>query len=45
MLILRPVAIGDLGDLLALADRLDSVNLPNDRDFLEARIGDGSCCM
>ena len=38
MLILRPVAIGDLDDLVALADRLDSMNLPSDREFLEARI-------
>ena len=38
MLILRPVAPEDLGDLIALANRLDSVNLPDDREFLEARI-------
>lgn len=39
MLILRPIAAGDLDDLVALADRLDSVNLPNEREFLETRIG------
>ena len=38
MLILRPVDTGDLDGLLALATRLDSLNLPADRDFLEARI-------
>ena len=38
MLILRPVDTGDLDDLLSLATRLDSLNLPADRDFLEARI-------
>jgi arginine N-succinyltransferase len=38
LLILRPIALGDLDDLLSLADRLDSVNLPSDREFLEARI-------
>ena len=38
MLILRPIEPADLDDLVALAARLDSVNLPSDRDFLEARI-------
>ncbi|MDJ0788601.1 MAG: arginine N-succinyltransferase, partial [Myxococcota bacterium] len=38
MLILRPVERGDLDDLLALADRLDSMNLPNDREFVGARV-------
>jgi arginine N-succinyltransferase len=38
VLILRPVAAEDLDDLLALAAQLDSVNLPNDRDFLAERI-------
>lgn len=38
MLILRPVAGADLDDLLVLADRLDSMNLPNDREFVAARI-------
>ena len=38
MLILRPVDTGDLDGLLSLATRLDSLNLPADRDFLEARI-------
>ncbi len=38
MLILRPVAEGDLGDLVALARQLDSVNLPAERDFLASRI-------
>ena len=38
MLILRPVEEHDLGDLLALASQLDSVNLPQDRDFLAGRI-------
>ena len=38
MLILRPIAPADLDDLVALADRLDSVNLPSDREFLDARI-------
>jgi arginine N-succinyltransferase len=36
---LRPVAAEDLLDLLALAAQLDSVNLPNDREFLADRIG------
>jgi len=38
VLILRPIAENDLDDLIALAGRLDSVNLPNDREFLAARI-------
>jgi arginine N-succinyltransferase len=38
VLILRPVAPGDLDDLVALAERLDSMNLPSDRDFLGGRI-------
>jgi arginine N-succinyltransferase len=38
VLILRPVAAGDLDALVALADQLDSVNLPSDRAFLEQRI-------
>ena len=38
MLILRPVAAGDLDALVALAKQLDSVNLPSDRAFLEQRI-------
>jgi arginine N-succinyltransferase len=38
VLILRPVAAGDLDALVALADQLDSVNLPSDRDFLAQRI-------
>ena len=38
MLILRPIELRDLEDLLALAGQLDSMNLPSDRDFLEARI-------
>ncbi|NNL86320.1 MAG: arginine N-succinyltransferase [Myxococcales bacterium] len=40
MLILRPVATGDLADLLELAGGLDSVNLPQDETFLRARIED-----
>jgi arginine N-succinyltransferase len=39
VLILRPIAAEDLDPLLALAQQLDSVNLPSDRDFLEERIG------
>jgi arginine N-succinyltransferase len=35
---LRPIAEGDLDALVALAEQLDSMNLPSDRDFLEARI-------
>ncbi|MFP8881453.1 MAG: arginine N-succinyltransferase [Myxococcota bacterium] len=38
MLILRPIAGGDLPQILELAELLDSMNLPRDRDFLEARI-------
>ena len=38
MLTLRPVAAEDLDALVALAEQLDSVNLPSDRAFLEARI-------
>jgi arginine N-succinyltransferase len=38
VLILRPVNRGDIDALVALADRLDSLNLPGDRDFLESRI-------
>ena len=38
MLIVRPIAIGDLPQLLDLAELLDSMNLPRDPDFLEARI-------
>ena len=38
MLILRPTRKRDLDDLVALAEQLDSMNLPSDRDFLESRI-------
>ena len=38
MLIVRPIVIGDLPQLLDLAELLDSMNLPRDRDFLESRI-------
>ena len=38
MLILRPVTEPDLDALVALAEQLDSMNLPSDRDFLERRI-------
>ncbi len=38
MLILRPVARGDLDALVGLARQLDSMNLPSDREFLSARI-------
>ena len=38
MLILRPIDPGDLDDLVALAEQLDSMNLPSDRGFLAARI-------
>ena len=34
MLILRPIAGGDLEALFALAGELDSMNLPQDEDFL-----------
>ena len=38
MLILRPVEASDLDALVSLADQLDSMNLPADRDFLAERI-------
>jgi arginine N-succinyltransferase len=38
VLILRPIETADLDALVALAHQLDSLNLPNDRDFLEQRI-------
>jgi arginine N-succinyltransferase len=38
VLILRPVAEGDLDALVALARQLDSMNLPSDRGFLSDRI-------
>jgi len=38
VLILRPIAAGDLEALVALAQLLDSVNLPDERDFLADRI-------
>ena len=38
MLILRPVEGRDLGDLLRLAELLDSMNLPRDEAFLTERI-------
>jgi arginine N-succinyltransferase len=38
VLILRPIATRDLDSLLELAEMLDSMNLPRDRDFLEDRI-------
>jgi arginine N-succinyltransferase len=38
VLILRPVERSDLDELVALARRLDSVNLPADAPFLEQRI-------
>ena len=38
MLIVRPAEAADLDDLVALADQLDSVNLPADRDFISERI-------
>jgi arginine N-succinyltransferase len=38
VLILRPVAEGDLDALVGLAAQLDSVNLPSDREFLAERI-------
>jgi len=43
VLILRPVAAGDLDALVALAEQLDSVNLPSDRSFLEQRIERSLC--
>ena len=33
MLSLRPLAVGDLDDLVALAGQLDSANLPQDASF------------
>jgi arginine N-succinyltransferase len=38
VLILRQIETGDLGDLLRLAEQLDSMNLPADREFLSRRI-------
>jgi arginine N-succinyltransferase len=38
VLILRPVAAGDLDDFVALAGELDSANLPQDPNFLAERI-------
>jgi arginine N-succinyltransferase len=38
VLILRPIEPGDLDALIGLASQLDSMNLPADREFLEARI-------
>jgi arginine N-succinyltransferase len=38
VLILRPAAVDDLDDIVALARELDSVNLPADPDFLRKRI-------
>jgi arginine N-succinyltransferase len=38
VLILRPVASEDLADLGALAAQLDSMNLPNDPEFLAGRV-------
>jgi arginine N-succinyltransferase len=38
VLILRPIEMRDLDDLVVLAEQLDSMNLPSDRAFLEARI-------
>ena len=38
MLILRPIAEGDLEALVSLAQQLDSMNLPSDRGFLRDRI-------
>lgn len=38
MLILREIAGGDLDALVALAEQLDSMNLPSDRAFLADRI-------
>jgi arginine N-succinyltransferase len=40
VLILRSVAEGDLDALVALAQQLDSMNLPSDRDFLAKRVQD-----
>jgi arginine N-succinyltransferase len=38
VLLLRPVAVDDLDDLIALAGQLDSANLPEDANFLAERI-------
>lgn len=38
MLILRPVAESDLDAIVALAEQLDSMNLPSDREFLAQRV-------
>jgi arginine N-succinyltransferase len=38
VLILRPVAAADLDALVALAEQLDSMNLPSDREFLAERV-------
>ena len=38
VLILRPIEMRDLDDLVALADMLDSMNLPSDRGFLHGRV-------
>jgi arginine N-succinyltransferase len=38
VLILRPVAESDLDAIVALAQQLDSMNLPSDRDFLAQRV-------
>jgi arginine N-succinyltransferase len=38
VLILRPVAVDDLDDIVALAGQLDSANLPQDPGFLIGRI-------
>jgi arginine N-succinyltransferase len=38
VLILRPVAAGDLDAIVALAQQLDSMNLPSDRAFLAERV-------
>ena len=38
MLILREIAAGDLDALVSLAEQLDSMNLPSDREFLVGRI-------
>jgi arginine N-succinyltransferase len=38
VLTLRPIAASDLDALVALAEQLDSMNLPSDRGFLEGRI-------
>jgi len=38
VLILRPVAKADLDALVALAEQIDSMNLPSDLDFLASRI-------